>query len=86
MIHDNETWLKWISEIQALVQSGLAYSKNEYDIERYIRLREMVSELAAHCSDQDVDEIKNIFTIEAGYATPALEHTRLTTASRSIAK
>jgi len=73
MIHDNETWLKWISEIQALVQSGLAYSKNEYDIERYIRLREMVSELAAHCSDQDVDEIKNIFTIEAGYATPKMD-------------
>jgi len=66
-------WLKWISEIQALAQSGLTYSKCEFDIERYIRLREIVAELAAHCSDQSLQTIKDIFLIEKGYATPKLD-------------
>ena len=42
MTKDNFQWLKWISEIQAIAQSGLTYTTNEYDKERYIRLREIV--------------------------------------------
>ena len=35
-----EKWIKWSMEIQSLAQSGLAYTDNVYDIERYERLRE----------------------------------------------
>ena len=42
-------WLKWISEVHAIAQNGLAYTKNEFDEERYLRLREMASELTANC-------------------------------------
>ena len=42
MSRDNFRWLKWISEIQAIAQSGLTYTTNEYDKERYIRLYELM--------------------------------------------
>ena len=42
-----EKWLKWAIEIQSLAQSGLAYTDNVYDIERYKRLREISAEMLA---------------------------------------
>lgn len=44
-------WLKWISEIQAISQSGMVYAHNEFDKERYLRLEEISAEIAAVCSD-----------------------------------
>src|SRR3990167_1400081 len=73
MIKDGISWLKWISEIQALAQSGLTYSNNEFDKERYIRLKEIIAELAAHCSDNQLNDIVNIFSLEKGYATPKID-------------
>lgn len=73
MSKDNLKWLKWISEIQAIAQSGLAYTPNEYDKERYVRLREIAAELAAECSDNHVPDVENIFTLETGYATPKID-------------
>ena len=66
-------WLKWLSELQAIAQSGLAYATNEFDKERYITLTERIAELAAHCSDNNVDDIKHLFSLEKGYATPKLD-------------
>ena len=40
-----EKWLKLAMEIQALAQDGLAYTNNNYDIERYNRLREISAEM-----------------------------------------
>jgi len=73
MVGNQFDWLRWISEIQAISQSGLAYSSNEYDKERYIRLSEIVAELAAHCSNNSCDDIANIFSLEKGYATPKID-------------
>lgn len=36
-------WLKYITEIQAIAQNGLSYSNNEFDKERYLRLRDIAS-------------------------------------------
>lgn len=69
----NFNWLKWVSEIQAIAQSGLTYSHNEFDKERYMRLREIIAELAAHCSGNDMNSIANMFSLEKGYATPKID-------------
>lgn len=66
-------WFKWISEIQALAQSGLTYSQNIFDKERYVRLTEIVSELAAYASNHSIEEVASIFSLEKGYATPKLD-------------
>ena len=73
MAKNSMNWLKWISEIQAIAQSGLTYSNNEFDKERYIRLQEIIAELAAHCSGNQLKDIVNIFSLEKGYATPKLD-------------
>ena len=73
MDNDDFKWLKWVSEIQAIAQSGLTYTTNEYDKERYIRLREISAELAAHCSGNSASDIENVFSLEKGYATPKID-------------
>lgn len=73
MSRDNFRWLKWISEIQAIAQSGLTYTTNEYDKERYIQLREIAAELAAHCSKNQVPDVSSMFSLEKGYATPKVD-------------
>lgn len=73
MTDSNTKWLRWVSEIQGLAQAGLTYTQSEFDKERYARLRELAAELAAHCSNQPINEVKNIFLLEKGYATPKLD-------------
>jgi len=40
-------WLEWAREIQALSQTGLAFTQNEYERERYRRLSEIAAEIVA---------------------------------------
>ena len=42
-----EKWLKWAIELQSLAQTGLTYTKDTYDRERYERLREISAEMLA---------------------------------------
>lgn len=67
-----EKWLKWAIEIQGLAQSGLAYTKDVYDIERFERLRNIAAEMIAQKTDIHIDKVKNLFCNETGYQTPKL--------------
>ena len=68
-----EKWLKWAIEIQSLAQSGLAYTNNVYDIERYERLREISAEMLAEKADLSIEKVKNLFCNETGYQTPKID-------------
>ena len=68
-----EKWLKWAIEIQSLAQSGLAYTDNTYDIERYKRLREISAEMIAEKTDLSVDKVTDLFCNETGYQTPKID-------------
>ena len=50
--------IKWAMEIQSLTQSGLAYTDNVYDIERYERLREISAEMIEQKSEISLDKVK----------------------------
>jgi len=69
----NKQLLTLISELQAISQSGLTFSKNPFDIERYIKIRELSAELAAYFTTHSAEKIKHIFSLEQGYATPKLD-------------
>ncbi|HAT7068540.1 TPA: NUDIX domain-containing protein [Legionella pneumophila] len=73
MKNNKSSWLKWVSEIQAIAQNGLTYCGNEFDRERYIRLREIAAEIAALNSQGSFQQINETFSIERGYATPKLD-------------
>lgn len=68
-----EKWLKWAMEIQAIAQSGLAYTDNVYDTERYERLRQLSAEIIAEKSNIPLGKVKDLFCNETGYQTPKLD-------------
>ena len=68
-----EKWIKWAIEIQSLAQSGLAYTDNVYDIERYERLREISAEIIEEKSNINLEKVKDLFCNETGYQTPKID-------------
>ena len=66
-------WLGWAQEIFSLSQSGLAYSRNQYDIERYKRLQEITAEIIASQSEISKESILESFSMQAGYITPKID-------------
>ena len=60
-------------EIQSLAQSGLAYTDNVYDIERYERLRDISAEMLAEKTDLSIEKVKDLFCNETGYQTPKID-------------
>ena len=68
-----EPWLKWAIEIQSIAQSGLTYTKDEYDKERYEQLRNIASEMLSYKTDIPGDKVKDLFCNESGYQTPKLD-------------
>jgi ADP-ribose pyrophosphatase YjhB (NUDIX family) len=66
-------WLDWAREIQALAQTGLAYSQIEYDVRRYRRLEEIAAEIIAGHTTLPMEEILGNFRVQPGYATPKID-------------
>lgn len=66
---DSTPLLDWVSRLAAIAQSGLAFSPNEYDRQRYEQIRAIASEMAAW-PDGDVESVESVFAGMTGYATP----------------
>ena len=73
MNHQNPNWLGWAREIFSLSQSGLTYSGNQYDIERYKRLQEITAEIIANESTIAKESVLDSFSMQAGYITPKVD-------------
>lgn len=65
--------LIWAREIFTLSQSGLTYSKNEFDLNRYRRLQEIAAEMIASQSDLTKDTVLESFSMQSGYITPKVD-------------
>ena len=70
---DEPAWLLWARELQALAQSGLTFSTNGYDIERYHRLRAIAAEMLSHGSGTPAPQISALFEQDVGYPTPKVD-------------
>ena len=68
-----EPWLKWAIDIQSIAQSGLTYTKDVYDKDRYEQLRRISAEMLSFKTDIPIDKIENLFCNEVGYQTPKLD-------------
>ena len=66
-------WLAWAREIYSLSQAGLTYNKNEFDLERYKRLRDIAVEILSSHSELEKETILNSFSMQAGYVTPKID-------------
>jgi ADP-ribose pyrophosphatase YjhB (NUDIX family) len=70
---DTPNWLQWAQEIQALAQSGLAYTENPFDAGRYKALSRIAAEMMAATTGADLQEVLPVFEAQSGYATPKLD-------------
>jgi ADP-ribose pyrophosphatase YjhB (NUDIX family) len=66
-------WLAWAREIFSLSQSGITYSGNEYDIQRYKRLQEITAEIIESQSGTAKESALESFSMQAGYITPKID-------------
>ena len=60
-------------EIQSLAQAGIAYTDNNYDRERYERLREISAEMIKEKTEINLEKVKELFCNEEGYQTPKID-------------
>ena len=63
-------WLVWAREIQAVAQTGLTFSQDPFDRDRYAALRRLSARIMAEHTDADLRRIEGLFDTETGYATP----------------
>jgi ADP-ribose pyrophosphatase YjhB (NUDIX family) len=66
-------WLLWAREMQAIAQTGLEYTENPYDRERYEALRALAARAMAAHGGGDPARIEALFAGETGYATPKID-------------
>lgn len=70
---DSARWLEWCSRLQAIAQTGLAFAKDSYDIERYHALREIAAEMLATGSGAELGKIRDFLGQDSGYTTPKVD-------------
>lgn len=66
-------WLDWAKRIQAISQSGLSFSNDIYDFERYEELRKISAEIIEEHTDVEMKKVLDLFVNERGYQTPKVD-------------
>ncbi|HEX2887084.1 NUDIX hydrolase [Vineibacter terrae] len=66
-------WLTWARQLQAIAQTGLAFSRDVYDRERYEAIRALAAQIMTEHSDADLRHVEGLFAGQAGYATPKVD-------------
>lgn len=66
-------WLVWGREIQAIAQTGLTFTRDPFDRERYEMLRTIAARMMAVGTGAPVAWIESLFAGQEGYATPKVE-------------
>jgi ADP-ribose pyrophosphatase YjhB (NUDIX family) len=65
--------LKWAQEVQAIAQSGLAYTQNPFDKQRYQELSKFAAQMMASATGAEISEVNSVFEAQSGYATPKVD-------------
>lgn len=66
-------WLEWATELQSIAQAGLTFAENQYDIDRYEKIRDLSVNIIHEYTDIDKTIIRNLFASETGYQTPKVD-------------
>lgn len=64
---------EWAEELQSLAQAGLYYVKDEYDRERFQRIREIAAEMLAEHTGLELERVTELFCADSGYQTPKVD-------------
>jgi ADP-ribose pyrophosphatase YjhB (NUDIX family) len=66
-------WLQLAREIQALSQTGISYSTDEYNTARYQRFMEIAAEIVHGYCGLSKEPLLRDFLAQTGYATPKVD-------------
>jgi ADP-ribose pyrophosphatase YjhB (NUDIX family) len=66
-------WLAWAREIQGIAQTGLTFTHDPYDRERYEALQSLSIRIMAASGGADLTRVAALFTAQEGYATPKID-------------
>jgi len=66
-------WLQWAREIQSLSQTGLHYSHDIFETQRYQRLVEIAAEIVHNHTGLPKEPMIENFNVQPGYATPKID-------------
>lgn len=66
-------WIDRVKQIRAISQAGLTYSKDKFDIERFVQLEAIAADMFAHLSSAPVEQVTELFLPETGYPTPKID-------------
>ena len=69
----NPKWLEWAQQLQALSQTGLAFSTNPFDLQRYTEIQHIAAEILSSYTQEDLATVLGIFQNQTGYATPKVD-------------
>ncbi|MDL2221562.1 NUDIX hydrolase [Parabacteroides sp. OttesenSCG-928-N08] len=72
-MHKNKELILQAQRIRALAQTGLTYSSNEYDIERYTELLDISNRITATVADLEPEAIDNCYLLQKEYVTPKVD-------------
>ncbi len=64
---------RWAAELQSLAQAGLFYGHDDFDKERYQRIREISVEMLATRTDLPAERLTDLFCGDVGYQTPKVD-------------
>ncbi|EGD30276.1 MutT/NUDIX family protein [Streptococcus sanguinis SK72] len=64
---------KTIQRLLSITETGLAFSRDEFDRERYLELRQLLGHLLADWSDLDGKELAELLCPTYFYATPLID-------------
>lgn len=70
---EGDKWLALAREMFTLSQAGLAYSQNEFDLQRYRRFQELSAELVSNHSQLSQEQVREQFSMQHGYPTPKVD-------------
>lgn len=66
-------WLERAKRLQALAQTGLAFTHDPYDRERYEAIRAIAAEMMAAGTGADFHSLEAVLAEQTGYATPKVD-------------
>ncbi len=69
----NGDWLTLGRRLAALAQSGLTFTKDPYDAQRYQELRKIAARIISRGSHIEAATVHEALAMETGYATPKID-------------
>ncbi|MBE9047475.1 NUDIX hydrolase [Pleurocapsales cyanobacterium LEGE 10410] len=66
-------WIEYGRKLQAISQTGLHFTQDQYDRERYEQIGDIAAEILAEHTNLSVEELLDLNAAEFGYATPKVD-------------